>query len=164
MTLRHLAFLSLSLLVLSACAGRKSARIYHTRIYDGNYDQVWDATLKTLRDYPLKLSNKDSGRIETEVVNGPYNDLLFAYPDKLEVPERFRYTVGFNFAKYASEDDRPLTRIRAIKNLERFQDFYVGWTPYPSDGLEERVLLYRVQHILQMEKRLTKAAYQKDGS
>lgn len=129
-----------------------AAGAYATRLYLGTYDEVWTATLKALNDYPLKISNKDSGRIQSEVVNGPYNDLLFTYPEPIEIPERFRYTLKFNFAKLAADDRQPLVRIRVVKDLERFHDFYTGWLPYPADGMEEKVILYRIEHILRMER------------
>ena len=111
--------------------------------------------MKALNDYPLKISNKDSGKIQSEVVNGPYNDLLFVYPEPLELPERYRYSIRLGFAKLVSDENKPLTRVRIIKDLERFNDFYTGWLAYPSDGLEEKLLLYRIEHILRMEQQLS---------
>ena len=140
---------------LGGCASKPAGDAFYTRLYEGTYDEVWIATLKALNDYPLKVSNKDTGKIHSEVVNGPYNDLLFTYPDSIELPERFRYSMKFNFAKLVSDDRKPLVRIRIIKELEQFHDFYTGWVAYPPDGLEEKLLLYRVQHILQMEKKLS---------
>jgi len=142
---------------LSGCASTPTAEPFYTRLYTGNYDDVWLATLKALNEYPLKLSNKDTGRIQSETVNGPYNDLMFTFPEQLELPERFRYSIDLNFAKLVSEDSQPLVRIRVRKALEKFHDFYTGWLAYPSDGLEEKVLLYRIEHILRMERRLTAA-------
>lgn len=139
---------------LTACASQPKAEPFYTRLYEGSYDDVWLATLKALNDYPLKVSNKDNGKIQSEVVNGPYNDLLFTYPDPIELPERFRYSIKFNFAKLGTEDRKPMVRIRIIKDLEQFHDFYTGWLAYPSDGMEEKLLLYRIEHILQMEKHL----------
>jgi hypothetical protein len=55
-----------------------------------------------------------------------------------------------------TEDSRPLVRVRLIKDLEQFHDFYTGWLAFPSDGLEERLLLYRIEHILKMENQMTK--------
>ncbi len=149
--------LLLALLLLSACASREPRpEPYYTRLYNGNFDEVWTASLKALNDYPLKLSNKDSGKIQSEIVNGPYNDLVFTHPESLELPERFRYSIRLNFAKLTANERQPLTRVRVIKELEKFNDFYTGWTGLPSDGIEERVLLYRIEHILQMEKILAK--------
>ncbi len=150
-------FFAFGLFFLAACAttGPK-AEPYYTRLYNGNFDEVWTSALKALNDYPLKLSNKDAGKIQSEIVNGPYNDLMFTHPETLELPERFRYSVRLNFAKLTSDDRQPLTRVRVIKELEKFNDFYTGWTSLPSDGIEERVLLYRIEHILQMEKTLAK--------
>lgn len=138
----------------TGCSTMRSAEPFYTRLYVGSYDSVWLAALKALNDYPIKLSNKDSGRIQSEVVNGPYNDLMFVYPEPIELPERFRFSVDLSFAKFVSDDQRPLIRIRIRKALERFHDFYTGWLLFPSDGLEEKVLLYRIEHILQMEQRL----------
>jgi len=150
-------WLALPFLLLTAC-GSKEIRPepYYTRIYAGTFDEAWTAALKALNEYPLKLSNKDSGKIQSEIVNGPYNDLMFAHPENLELPERFRYSIRLNFAKLATNERQPLTRVRIIKELEKFNDFYTGWTSLPSDGIEERVLLYRIEHILQMEKILSK--------
>lgn len=154
---RSIPFAFLAVVVfLVGCSSTPRAEPYQTRLYQGSYDEVWTAALKALNDYPLKISNKDSGKIQSEVVNGPYNDLLFQYPEAIELPERFRYSVKLNFAKLVSEDNEPLTRIRIIKELERFHDFYTGWVPAASDGLEEKILLYRIEHILRMEKLLAK--------
>lgn len=148
-------------LFLSACASKRAAedKAFRTRIYLGTYDEVWLAALKALADYPLKISNKDVGRIESEVINGPYNDLLFEHPDPVSLPERYRYSLRLNFAKLVSEDNRPLVRIRIIKNLERYQDFYRGWADHQPDGLEEKVVLYRVEQILRVDKLLKKQGY-----
>ena len=154
---RLLRFFGLiGLLFFSGCAsvGSGPADPFYTRIYQGAYDDVWTATLRALNDYPLKLSNKDSGKIESEVVNGPYNDLLFTYPESIELPERYRYTLKLGFARFADENNHPLVRVRVIKDLECFHDFYTGWLPYQSDGLEEKILLYRIEVILRMQKAL----------
>lgn len=140
--------------LVSACASAPRSDPFHTRLYAGSYDEVWLATLKALNEYPLKISNKDTGKIQSETVNGPYNDLLFAPVEPIELPERFRYSLKFGFAKLVTDDDRPLTRVRIIKSLEHFQDFYTGWTGHQSDGLEEQLLLYRIEHILKMDQML----------
>lgn len=135
-----------------SCASTPRSEPFHTRLYAGGYDEVWLATLKALNDYPLKISNKDTGRIQSETINGPYNELLFTPVEGVSLPERFRYTLKLSFAKLVTDDDRPLTRVRIIKATERFQDFYSGWAPTGSDGLEEQLLLYRIEHILQMDQ------------
>jgi len=153
---------SILVLVSFGCASKSpdfGDRAFHTRIYLGTYDRVWLAALKALSDYPLKISNKDVGKIETEVINGPYNDLLFKYPDPLGVPERFRYSVKMRFAKLEDEDSEPAVRIRIGKHLEKYRDFYTGWVPGETDGLEEQVLLYRVEHLLRMDAMLSKQGY-----
>jgi len=146
------AFLGL----LGGCASTPKTELFYTRVYEGTYDEVWLAALKAVNDYPLKVSNKDSGKIASELVNGPYNDLFLSPPEAIDLPEKFRYSLRFNFAKLEAEDGNPLVRVRLEKNLEQFHDFYTGWLSYPSDGLEEKLLLYRIEHILKMENQLTR--------
>lgn len=143
-------------LLLSGCASQPTSQPYYTRLFKGSYDEVWLATLRALSDYPLRISNKDSGRIYTEVINSPYNDLFFTYPEPIELPDRFRYSLKLSFARLADEGEGEITRIRIVKELERYKDFYAGWLPYPSDGLEEKILLYRVEHLLKMDQTLAK--------
>lgn len=146
--------------LFSGCSSQPSGGDpFQTRLYVGAYDEVWLAALKALSEYPLKVSNKDAGRIQTEVVNGPYNELLMTYPEPLELPERYRYSLEMSFAKLVADDSKPLTRVRIRKSLERFHDFYTGWLGYPADGLEEKVLLYRMEHILQMERKLSSQSF-----
>jgi hypothetical protein len=141
---------------LVGCASTPKTELFYTRVYEGTYDDVWLAALKAVNDYPLKVSNKDSGKIVSELVNGPYNDLFISPPEPVDLPEKYRYALKFNFAKLETEDSRPLVRVRLIKDLEQFHDFYTGWLAFPSDGLEERLLLYRIEHILKMENQMTK--------
>ncbi|MBY0369230.1 hypothetical protein K2X33_00995 [bacterium] len=148
----RVGFLVCFLSVFAGCASTPRAEPFYTRLFAGGYDEVWLATLKALNDYPLKISNKDTGRIQSETINGPYNELLFTPIEGIDLPERYRYTLKLSFAKLVTDDDRPLTRVRIIKALERFQDFYSGWAASNSDGLEEQLLLYRVEHILQMDQ------------
>ncbi len=146
-------------LVLCSCASKPALEPFKTRIYDGAYEDVWSSALKALSDYPLKLNNKDTGKIQTEVINGPYNDLLFSHPEGIDLPERFRFSMRFNIAKVDEDEEQgPTIRVRVIKDLQRFVDFYTGWVDYPADGVEERLLLYRLEHLLKMEQKLTELA------
>ena len=155
--MRLLSFIVLGLtgVFYSSCVSiPRSSEPFVTRLFEGTYDDVWLASLKALNDYPLKLSNKDAGRISSEVINGPYNELLFTHPEPIQLPDRFRFSLKFNFGRLESNDHKSMIRIRVVKELEQFQDFYSGWTNYQSDGLEERLVLYRIEHILAMERSL----------
>jgi len=155
-----MSFLTLwvGLVFIVGCASQQKSELFYTRMFEGTYDDVWLAALKAVNDYPLKISNKDTGKIVSELVNGPYNDLFLTPPESIDLPEKYRYSLKFTFAKLQTEEEnsRPLVRVRLEKTLEQFHDFYTGWLSFPSDGLEERLLLYRIEHILKMENQLTK--------
>ena len=140
--------------LLFGCASKPVVEPFYTRLYSGSYEEVWDATLRAIRDYPLKFTNKDGGKIQTEVINGPYNDLLFTHPEPVELPERFRFAMKLQLANVG--ESRTAIRIRITKELEKFSDFYTGWIAFPPDGLEERILLYRISQIFEMQQTLKK--------
>jgi len=141
---------------LVGCSSLQSQEPYQTRLFRGTYEEVWAASLKALSDYPIKTSNKDTGKVNTETINGPYNELLFTYPEAIDLPERYRFSLKLNFAKLANSKDEGVTRVRVIKELEKFQDFYTGWGAYPADGLEEKLILYRIEHLLRMDQALNR--------
>lgn len=139
-----------------SCTHTPTSEPFRNRIYASNYDKVWDMAVKALADYPIKVSNKDTGKIQTEVINSPYNELFFTFPERVDLPERFRYSLKLSIANInENSDEEGLTRIRITKELERFHDFYTGWVAYPSDGIEEKLFLYRVQHLIEMDRHLS---------
>jgi hypothetical protein len=150
---RFFLTLSVGLTLLVGCASQQKTELFYTRVYEGTYDDVWLAALKY------------SGKIVSELVNGPYNDLFLTPPEAIDLPEKYRYSLKFTFAKLQTDEEnsRPLVRVRLEKNLEQFHDFYTGWLAFPSDGLEERLLLYRIEHILRMENQLTKEIESKNS-
>ena len=152
------------LVALVGCASRRPAEPFYTRLIAGSYDEVWDAALKSVRDYPLKFTNKDSGKVQTEVVNGPYNELVFTYPEPLELPERFRFSMKLQLAKVSKPEEADVVRVRITKELEKFNDFYTGWTAFPPDGIEEQVLLYRLGQLFEMQRALASSSKPKPGA
>ncbi len=125
-----------------------------THLYSHPFDLVWDQTLAAITDYPLRSTDKDAGRIQTELITGPYNEVFMSLPEPLPLPERYRFTVRISMARLETEDKQPLTRVRVLKNLEQYFNFYVGWRSTPSDDIEEKALLYRIEHLCAMSEYL----------
>lgn len=148
-------WLILTVVVTVGCSAQRPKEPYYTRLYEGTYDDLWGASIAAMRDYPLRFSNKDTGKIQTEIVNGPYNDLVFTYPDPIETPDRFRFSVKAQVAKVGSSKKGDIIRVRLSKDLERHVDFYTGWLPVSPDGIEERIILYRIAQTQEIQRALT---------
>lgn len=108
------------------------------------FDQVWRAAHAVLK-YPIANENPDAGFIETEYIKGVDG---FLPPGKTKPPSAgIRYKIIMNFAK-GTTDGRVSTRVTIDKKMEVLKDFFSEPKPMSSDGLEEKVLLYRIEREL----------------
>lgn len=124
------------------------------RVYYANYDLVWRAA-HTVIKYPVAADNQDTGVLETEyikVVDG------WLPPDVKTNPSAgLRYKLFMNFAKGKIEG-RESTRVTLEKRIEKQTDFFSAPEQLESDGLEEKVIFYRIERELLINEALKKAA------
>lgn len=124
------------------------------QVYYGSYDTVWRAAQIALQSYPMRINNMDSGVIETEGIRGykawtpPYN------PNATS--GGLNYVLNVRLIK-GSTDGRESIKVSILKSIELNPDFFADVKKMPSDGLEEKVILYRISRELQIEKVLEKA-------
>lgn len=114
------------------------------RVYYAPFDQVWRAAHAVLK-YPIASENPDAGFIETEYIKGIDG---FIPPDKRKPPSAgMRYRIHMSFAK-GQVDGRESTRLTIAKRVEVLRDFFSDPEAVDSDGLEEKVLFYRIDREL----------------
>jgi hypothetical protein len=148
-----------SLAALTACStGDKPNEIVSVRkapeqqIFYYPFDQVWRAAHAVLK-YPIANENPVSGYLETEFIKGVDG---FLPPDKTKPPSAgIRYKIVMSFAK-GHTDDRVSTRITIDKRMEVLRDFFSEPEPMASDGLEEKILFYRIERELIIYETLKK--------
>jgi hypothetical protein len=123
-----------------------------TMVFYANYDEVWRSVQLALRKYPVHLNNIESGLLETDYIKG---DKLFAEPneDKIKFGMRYKITIRAVKGKF---NDRTAIKIICTKVPEIQRDFFTGYQPIPSDGLEENLVLYRISRYLDMDQMLSK--------
>ena len=123
------------------------------RIYFAPFDRVWRASHAVLK-YPIANENPDAGHIETEFVKGLDG---FLPPEKTKPPSAgMRYKLVLNFAK-GRTDGRESTRLTIEKKIEVLRDFFSEPESVYTDGLEEKVLFYRIERELVIFEALKKA-------
>ncbi len=124
------------------------------RVFQFNYDRVWKAAQKAMVRYSLAINNIDKGILETDMIKG---EDTWMPPYVLKRPSSgLQYRVSLRVTKGKSEN-HPATRVTVIKKPELFRDFFSESEKIPSDGLEELVILYRIDRELLIEDALTKA-------
>lgn len=122
------------------------------RVYFAPFDRVWRASHAILK-YPIANENPDSGHIETEFIKGIDG---FLPPEKSKQPSAgMRYKLILNFAKGRTEG-RESTRLTVEKKIEVLRDFFSEPESVYTDGLEEKVLFYRIERELVIFEALRK--------
>lgn len=128
-------------------------QITKQKVFFANYDAVWRAAHNVLK-YPIAQENQDTGIIETEYIKG-FDGWL--PPGEQRSPSSgIRYRMTLTFARGKTEG-RESTRVTIDKRMEILRDFFSEPEPLESDGLEEKIIFYRIERELVIAEALKKA-------
>ena len=101
----------------------------------------------------MRINNMDSGIIETEAIRG-YK--VWMPPYKSDIGSGgLSYYLNVHIVK-GLIDGREAIKVSIAKNIENTTDFFSEPKKLPSDGLEEKAILYRIGRELQIERALEK--------
>jgi hypothetical protein len=129
------------------------------KVFLAPYDEVWRAAHTVLK-YPIINENQDTGIIETDYIKAQDG---FSAPEQSAPSSGLRYKIVMIFAKGKSQGLESV-RVTIDKNLEKLRDFFSDAEVIPSDGLEEKVLFYRIERELLISKGLRKAAEEQSST
>lgn len=150
---------------LSACAlfeDRKGPESFigpREEVIFAGFDEVWRATNIVLQSYPLRLSNMDEGLLETDDIKG-FRAWEPPFPHRK--PAGINYRISIRVVRGTS-GSAPATKVIILKDAKVQRDFFSNVKQVPSDGLEEKALLYRIKREIQIERALTQAQKMKNG-
>ncbi|HEY1079358.1 MAG TPA: hypothetical protein VGE46_04645 [Bdellovibrio sp.] len=134
-------------------AHARMAQINKQKVFFANYDQVWRAAHAVLK-YPIAQENQDTGVIETEYIKGIDGWLP---PNEQRPPSSgIRYKLTLTFAKGKTEG-RESTRVTIDKKVEILRDFFSEPEYMETDGLEEKIIFYRIERELIINEALRRA-------
>lgn len=154
--------LSLTLLVtllsFSGCAtnsGKPEVKFGpRAQVYRASFDVVWLATQKALTQYPLRVNNMDLGLLETDIIKG--SDVWVPPHIKKRSSGGVRYRLIVRLVK-GNVRGNPRVKVTVEKKMTKKRDFFAKSKKMPSDGLEEKALLYRIEREIVIEKALQRA-------
>ncbi len=148
-------------LLLASCSSTpkvspkvKDSQFSFQKIFYFPYDNVWRAAQLSLK-YPIAINNMDHGVLETDFIKA---DDGFIAPVEEKTPSSgIRYKVTLTLAKGKTEG-RESVRVTINKYIEKKRDFFSEVEVLPTDGLEEKVIFYRMERELIIDEALKKAA------
>lgn len=146
------------ILALSGCALTSSKHEVNTgpyvKIFKGQYDDIWRAAQKVLIDYPIRVNNSETGILQTDSIKG---SKAFVPPHSDEnYSSGYRYRLLVRMARGSNKKD-PAVKVTVSKDIEIQRDFFAKPEPINSDGLEEKVILYRMEREILIDKAIKKA-------
>ena len=119
-------------------------KITKQRVFFASYDAVWRAAHAVVK-YPIAAENQDTGVIETEYIKGIDGWLP---PNQPKQPSTgIRYKLILTFAKGSSEG-RESTRVTIDKKIQILRDFFSEPENLETEGLEEKIIFYRIEREL----------------
>jgi len=147
--------------VLTGCEslpGARAERIEDTlekavyqRVYFASFESVWRAAQLALK-YPISTNNMDNGLLETEWIRALEG---FSVPGSGKSPSSgIRYKIIVNMVK-GRMSGRDGVRVTLRKSMERQRDFFADPELMLTDGVEEKVILYRIDRELVIQEALS---------
>lgn len=129
-------------------------------VYFAPYSEVETALKQAMIIYPQRIDNTEAGIFETDYVKG---ELRFRPPHQEgDFSRGYRYRILARLVK-GKVQSKPAVYVQLTKKIELARDFFADPDQLASDGLEERVILYRIGRELAINRGLQKAA-SKSGS
>jgi len=117
--------------------------------YNVDYNAVWEATLSALADFELIKTIKDQGLLVTDWKSGAHSKYFTRY-DREIIYKKGKYRISA-FVRTLETG----VNVKIIKEHQIEMDTLEGWQPVPTDGIIEKSILYRVGHLIAIEKFLT---------
>lgn len=126
-----------------------------SQVFNADFNQTWQAVINIMKRYDLETYDQEAGVIKTRWID---NTLEVNFSDSFGSSDsvkgaRFRLVV--NVVK-GFRGDREVAKVTIFKRQMIEQDFLQGWKVIPTDGIQEKTILYRIERGLAIDNRLKK--------
>lgn len=120
------------------------------KVFRYSFDQVWLATQRAIQQYPMRVNNMDLKILETDYIS---SDKYWNPPhlDKLTAGDEYQLKIRVISGEINGE---PAHKVSVLKDIVRKKDFFSETKKIPSNGFEERAILYRINRELVIERAL----------
>ena len=113
----------------------------------------------TMEDYPIEEENNETGYLKTEAIK---TETIWKFPFEREQNlNTDTYTIHIRFIKGKSQS-KPVVKVLVLKKILSQKGFIEEPQRKPSDGLEEKAILYRMMREINIEQAISN--YHKSSS
>lgn len=133
---------------------KSKPKFSNLKIFYASYDNVWRAAQLALK-YPVSVNNMDNGILETDYIKA--DDGFMSPDDPKQLSSGIRYKITMILAR-GKVEGRESVRVTINKAIEKKRDFFADPESLPTDGLEEKVIFYRMERELTIDEALKRAA------
>jgi hypothetical protein len=167
MTYPKFLFWAILFACLGGCASYDSFR-YITEEFEipgqtfkAKYEQTWQAIVQVVKPYDLAYQNQETGTIKTHWIdNTMERNFQESFQDSETVKAaRFKLTIR---ATKSMKGNTEVTKVSIYKRQLVEQDFLQGWKEVPPDGIQERIMLYRMERLIKIDNQLQEIDKQKE--
>lgn len=152
--------LSLILLIfLSTCSSYKEFKYITeefeipSQVFRYNYNQTWLAVLQVMKTEDIEIQNQEAGVVKTRWTD---NTMELNFADSFGSSDSIKaakYKVIVNVVK-GFRGTKEVTKVTVYRRQMIEQDFLQGWKIIPSDGIMEKVILYRIERELDIRGKI----------
>ncbi len=129
-------------------------RTSNQKVFSYPFESVWRAAQLALK-YPIAINNMDNGTLETDWIKATDG---FQNPEAEKEPSAgIKYKISMILVK-GKIDGKESVRVTMTKKIERQRDFFSDPESLESDGLEEKIIFYRIEREIIVDEGLKKAA------
>lgn len=122
-----------------------------SKVFNDEFEVVWRASQLALQKYPMRVNNIDKGLLETDWIKG-YEIWKPPFPPLVK-SAGLRYKIILRTIKGKTQGDSAI-KVSLHKENEKKRDFFSDIENPPSDGFEEKAILYRIDREIQIDRAL----------
>ncbi|MEE2670780.1 MAG: hypothetical protein VYA54_03675 [Bdellovibrionota bacterium] len=150
--------ISLSLFLSSCASYEKYRQITEeldipSQVYKADFNQTWQAVLQVMKRFDVSYNNQEAGKIKTRWMD---NTLQVNFTDSFGSSDAIK-AAEFKLLINVSEGfsyGRKVSKVTIFKRQRVERDFLQGWQEIPTDGIQEKTLLYRIGVIIGNDNKL----------
>ncbi|MEX0799403.1 MAG: hypothetical protein WEB87_06305 [Bacteriovoracaceae bacterium] len=126
-----------------------------SKMYKADYNQTWQAVIQVMKRFDISYQNQEAGKIKTRWMD---NTLQVNFTDAFgsaDAVKAAEFMLQVNVAEGYSYG-RKVTKVTFFKRQRVENDFLQGWKEVPTDGIQEKTLLYRIGQLIENDNQLKK--------
>lgn len=123
------------------------------KVFKADFNQTWQAVLQVMQRFDVAFQNQEAGKIKTRWMD---NTLEVNFADSFGSNDKVK-AAEFNLLINVAEGfsyGRKVSKVTVYKRQRVENDFLQGWKEVPTDGIQEKTLLYRIGVWIDMDNKL----------